>query len=51
MVIRLDIETWVIIKMALKGRGRKRGLVGEGRRMRAVGFCGPHVCLDVFLLF
>jgi hypothetical protein len=35
MVIRLDIENWVIGKGALKG--------GWGTSMRAVGFCGPSV--------
>jgi hypothetical protein len=45
MVIRLDIETWVVRKGGTKGGGGK-----EGSGMKAAGFCGPCVCLGVFLL-
>jgi hypothetical protein len=48
MVIKLDIEIWEIGK-----DGTKRGLgkgVGRGRSMGATEFCGPCVCLDIFLL-
>jgi hypothetical protein len=45
MVIKLKIETWVIGEC-----GTIRGRLGRGRGMGAAGFCGPYVCLGVFLL-
>jgi hypothetical protein len=45
---RLVIGFRELVKMALK-RGEGKGL-GWGREMGAAGFCGPSVCLGVFLL-
>jgi hypothetical protein len=54
MVIRLDIEIWEIGEGGTKwGVGKGGGWArvgGWGRGMRAAGFCGPCVCLGVFLL-
>jgi hypothetical protein len=50
MVIKLDIEIWVIGKGVTKRSRKKGGWVGGGRGMGAAGFCGPCVCLGVFLL-
>jgi hypothetical protein len=46
---RLNIETWVTGKGGTKREGRKGG-IGGGRGMGAVGFCVLCVCLGVFLL-
>jgi hypothetical protein len=48
MFIRLDIEIWVIVKVALKKLRARNGVGGEG--MGDAGFCGPCTCLGVFLL-
>jgi hypothetical protein len=46
----LEIETWVMGEGGSKREGRK-GEVGGGRvGMEASEFCGPYVCLGVFLL-
>jgi hypothetical protein len=50
MVIRLDIEIWVIAKGGTKKVGQEKGWVGGGIGMEAAGFCGPCSCLSVFLL-
>jgi hypothetical protein len=50
IVSRLNIETWLIGKGALKGGvDGKGGCVGR-RGMGAARVCGPCVCLSVFLL-
>jgi hypothetical protein len=48
MVVWLEIETWVISKVALKGEGHKEGYrVSWGRSIEAAGFWGPCVGLGV----
>jgi hypothetical protein len=49
MVIRLDLETWVIGKGGTKGGGVEKGQKGWGRGMGIAGFC-QRVCLGEFLL-
>jgi hypothetical protein len=49
MVIRLIIDFGEFVKVVLK-RGVGIGLCGEGRVIGAAWFCGPCVCLGVFLL-
>jgi hypothetical protein len=48
MGIRLDIEFWEIDKGGTKRRSGER-VSGWVRGMGAAGFCGPCVCLGVFL--
>jgi hypothetical protein len=49
MVIKLIIGFGELVKVALKG-GWKKGWECWGRSMRATGFCGPFVCLGMFVL-
>jgi hypothetical protein len=49
MVIRLVIDYGELVKVALKWGGWDEW-VGGLRGMGTAGFCGPCVCLDVFLL-
>jgi hypothetical protein len=49
MVIRVDTEIWEIGKDGLKG-GLEKGCVGGGGCIWDAGFCGPCVCLSVFLM-
>jgi hypothetical protein len=49
MVIRIDIDFGKLVKVALRGRWEK-GWVGGGSGKGDAGFCGPCVCLGVFLL-
>jgi hypothetical protein len=44
MSVLVEVETWVI------GKGGTKGGNGWGRGMEAAGFCGPCVCLGVFML-
>jgi hypothetical protein len=51
MVIRLVIDLGELVKVALKKAGRQeKWWVGELRGMGVAWFCGPCVCLGVFLL-
>jgi hypothetical protein len=51
MVIRLVIDLGELVKVALKKAGRQeKWWVGELRGMGFAWFCGPCVCLGVFLL-
>jgi hypothetical protein len=49
MVIRQVIDLGELVEVALK-RGWGRCGLGRGTCIGAVGFCGPCVCLCVFLL-
>jgi hypothetical protein len=49
MIIRLVIDLWELVKVALKG-GVGKGWVGGDRGMGAARFCGLCVCLGVFLM-
>jgi hypothetical protein len=49
MVIRLDTEILAIGKGGTIKEGMGKG-VGWGRGMGAAWFCGPFVCLGLFLL-
>jgi hypothetical protein len=49
IIIWLETETWVTGKGSTKMEGRMYW-VGGGRGLEAAGFCGPCVCLVVFLL-
>jgi hypothetical protein len=51
MVIRLDIDICVIGKGGTKKGEWEKGWVSGGRGIVAAGFCGPFVCLGIFLLF
>jgi hypothetical protein len=50
MVIRLVIDFGESVKVALNEGGWEKVWVGGGRGLGATGFCGPCVCLGVFLL-
>jgi hypothetical protein len=50
MVIRLITDFSELVKVALKGGRWEKGLVSGLRDIGAAGFCGPCVCLGVFLL-
>jgi hypothetical protein len=47
-VIRLVIDFGELVKVELKG-GVGKGVGGWGKRDGAAGFCGPCVCLGIFL--
>jgi hypothetical protein len=49
MVIRLEIETWLIGKGGTKSGCKKERVVG-GRGIGAAGFCSPYMCWGLFLL-
>jgi hypothetical protein len=49
MVSRILIIWGELVKVALKC-GSRKVVLGWGKRYGAVGFCGPCVCLGVFLL-
>jgi hypothetical protein len=49
MVIRLDTDYGELIVIPLKRGGAEKGVVWL-KGMEAVGFCGPCVCLGIFLL-
>jgi hypothetical protein len=50
MVIRIEIEIWATGKCGTKIGGAVNGVSGWGRGLGVAGFCGPCVCLGVFLL-
>jgi hypothetical protein len=50
MVVRLNIEIWIIGKGGTNKGGQEKGPVGGGNSMGAAGFCGPCECFGVFLL-
>jgi hypothetical protein len=50
MVIRLVIDYGELVKVALKKGGWEKKWVGWLKVMGFAGFCGPYVCLGVFLL-
>jgi hypothetical protein len=47
--VRLTIEIWELDKVALEGEVEV-GWVSGASNVGAAGFCGPCVCLGVFLL-
>jgi hypothetical protein len=50
MVIRLDIETWVIGKGGIKNKEWEMEWVGKSGVMGAAEFCDACACLGIFLL-
>jgi hypothetical protein len=48
IIIRFDTEVWETGKDGTKWWGGKRR--GCAKRYGAAGFCGPSVCLGLFLL-
>jgi hypothetical protein len=47
--VRIAIEIWELVRVALNWEAGS-GWVSEGSSVWATGFCGPCVCLSVFLL-
>jgi hypothetical protein len=50
MVIRLVIDLDKLVQVAPKSRWQGKGSVDRGIVMGVASFCGPCVCLGVFLL-